>query len=448
VISCRIEYNGRDYIDQFQPGSRNTGISNQYEECVIAPFNKQQINDYIQQYINIFQSPWGLDQYNQAFQQTQNLLDLVTNPFLLRLAMETLPDLVGSDTDLKSKQFTRAMLYDQFVTRWIKRAIKRRNQMCLDTQDQKELLTLSRLGFVEQSISYLKELSTAIYKYQNGNPSINGSKAQWKKGFFDERDLQQELLREATLIVRSGKEYKFYHKSILEYGLSLAIYDPDNCELSEDLIDYYTTIQPNTNYETLKQPQELASDINRLLDSPLRTRNLVLEPSIIQFLVDRVRYDNVFKGQLLSVIRHSKLNDTIQFGGSNAITILVKSGVQFNGADLRGIRIAEADLSYGVFDSVQLQESDLQNCNLQNIWFRSADLSESLMEGVRFGEWPYLLENCEVYCCAYSPNGKVLAVGLSDGCISLYDSFKWNKIQTIRGHSNSVASVAFSSDGN
>jgi hypothetical protein len=61
VINFRIEYNGRDYIDQFQPGSRNTRLSNQYEECVIAPFNKQQINQYIQQYISICHSAWEFD---------------------------------------------------------------------------------------------------------------------------------------------------------------------------------------------------------------------------------------------------------------------------------------------------------------------------------------------------------------------------------------------------
>jgi hypothetical protein len=233
VISCRIEYNGREYVDQFQPGTRNKGVSNLYQECVIAPFNNHQIDEYIQLYIDICQPPWGLDQYNHAFRQIQNLLDLVTNPFLLRLAMETLPDLVGSETDLGSTSLTRVMLYDQFVIRWIRRAIIRRNEMQLDAQDQRELSILSRQDIVEQSIEYLKELSIAIYKHHNGNPSINRAKAEWKKGFFEEGDLRQELLREATLIIRTGKEYKFLHKSVLEYVLSLAIYDP----ASQDIYD-------------------------------------------------------------------------------------------------------------------------------------------------------------------------------------------------------------------
>jgi hypothetical protein len=286
---------------------------------------------------------------------------------VLRLAIETLPELVGSDTDLKSTPITRATLYDEFVTSWIKRAIARRNEMCLDTQDQKQFMTLSRLGFIEQSTNYLKELSVAIYKYQNGNPSINShSKAAWKKEFFDEEDLQQEFLRESTLITRVGKEYKFLHKSILEYGLSLSIYDPfsqETSDLPDELINYYTSITPKTMNETSDQPKGLLEKINLLLDSPLKTRNLVLKPSVIQFLVDRIQGDKLFKSQLLSVIQQSKFDKNIQYGAANAITILAKAGVQFNSTDLRNIRIAGADLSYGVFDSVQLQESDLRNCN-------------------------------------------------------------------------------------
>jgi hypothetical protein len=285
---------------------------------------------------------------------------------------------------------TRAMLYDEFVTHWIKRAISRRNEMCLDTQDQKEFMSLSRLGFIEQSINYLKELSVAIYKYQDGNPSINNnSKAAWKKEFFDEGDLQQEFLRESTLITRVGKEYKFLHKSILEYGLSLSIYDPfsqESKDLREELINYYSSITSTTMHSTSNQPFELLENINLLLGTSLKSRNLVLEPSVIQFLVDRVGHDQVFKGQLLSVIQQSKSNENIQHAAANAITILVKAEISFNNANLNGIRIQGADLSYGLFDSAELHGSDLRKSNLQNIWLRSADLSGSFMDGVQFKE--------------------------------------------------------------
>jgi hypothetical protein len=93
IISCRTKYNGKDYIDQFQPDSRNNaGVSKQFQECVISPFNKQQINEYIQQHISICKPSWGFEKYEQAFQQIPNLFDLVTNPFLLRLAVEILPE--------------------------------------------------------------------------------------------------------------------------------------------------------------------------------------------------------------------------------------------------------------------------------------------------------------------------------------------------------------------
>jgi predicted NACHT family NTPase len=119
IISCRIEYigSGKNYVNQFQPGTRNNaGISDQFQEYIVAPFNKQQISEYIQQYISICKPTWGLEKYEEAFQKIPNLLDLITNPSLLRLSIETLQELVDSNTSLKSTPITRAMLYDQFVT--------------------------------------------------------------------------------------------------------------------------------------------------------------------------------------------------------------------------------------------------------------------------------------------------------------------------------------------
>ncbi|CAO3569248.1 unnamed protein product [Mortierella alpina] len=133
-----------------------------------------------------------------------------------------------------------------------------------------------------------------------------------------------------------------------------------------------------------------------------------------------------------------------QQAAANAITVLVRAGVSFNGADLSAIKIPGADLSGGQFDSVQLQGADLRNTNLRNIWLRQADLSNVQMEDVRFGEYPYLEEDSRVLSCAYSPDGKTLALGLGGGTISLYDTATWEKTRTLSGHTNRVRTVVFS----
>ncbi len=132
---------------------------------------------------------------------------------------------------------------------------------------------------------------------------------------------------------------------------------------------------------------------------------------------------------------------------ANSLTLLVQSGIQFNGADLRGIRIPGADLSYGLFDSAQLQGADLRNSNLCSSWLRQANLSGAQMEGVQFGEWPYLTEESYVLSCAYSPDGKHCAVGLENGTISVYSTLDWQKIHTLEGHTGRVLSVVYSPSG-
>ena len=53
----------------------------------------------------------------------------------------------------------------------------------------------------------------------------------------------------------------------------------------------------------------------------------------------------------------------------------------------------------------------------------------------------------EVYCAAYSPDGKILATGSQDRTVKLWDSATGRERVTLRGHSNDVDAVAFSPDG-
>ncbi|UUM22117.1 WD40 repeat domain-containing protein [Mycoavidus sp. SF9855] len=159
-----------------------------------------------------------------------------------------------------------------------------------------------------------------------------------------------------------------------------------------------------------------------------------------------VHQDAQLKEKLLNWVERSKTEE-VQTIAANALTLLVKAGVQFNHQDLKGIRVPGADLSYGVFDSVQLQGADLSGVNLSGSWLRQANLSETKMEGVRFGEWPYLQEKGEVHFCAFSPNGKACAVGLHDGTINVYKTSSWEKICTLQGHTTRVTSVAYSPSG-
>jgi WD40 repeat protein len=51
-----------------------------------------------------------------------------------------------------------------------------------------------------------------------------------------------------------------------------------------------------------------------------------------------------------------------------------------------------------------------------------------------------------VYSVAFSPNGKQVVSGSHDKMVRLSDAVTGAALQTLKGHSNSVTSVAFSQD--
>ncbi len=457
VISCRSEYIGLDYRDLFQPTDGNQQADSAlFQEAVITPFSMEQIQKYIKQYVSVIRPLWQESDYLQALKDIPHLQDLVKNPFLLTLSLEVLPRLVDLRKTFSTVRLSRVALYDQFVEQWLERGKKRLGKKELTGSEKKAFESLADEGFTQNGIIFLKNLSAAIYEHQAGNPVVEYShfkdKETWKEAFFSRED-EKHLLREALPLNRSGNQYRFIHRSLLEYGVARAVFEPQDGERAKKAVFKQTLARRGSDssilsFESQTTSKEAATAVEQpILDSPLAKKNFVGEPSILQFLVERVQQEPLFKQQLLAVIERSKTDKEARKAAANAITILVRAGVPFNGADLRGIQIPGADLSEGEFDSAQLQGADLRKVNLRAIWLRQANLSGAQMTGVRFGEWPFLQEKGGVLACAYSPDGGACAVALSNGNINVYDTSSQEKIHTLSGHADAVRSVAYASQG-
>ncbi|KAF9356607.1 hypothetical protein BGX26_004997 [Mortierella sp. AD094] len=454
IISCRSEYVGLDYRDRFQPGDRNQSTNlAQFQEAVISPFSKSQIKDYIKTYVDLKAPLWEEKDYQEVFDQIPSLQELVKNPFLLSLSLEVLPRVIDPDKILSSTKFTRVTLYDEFVAQWLERNKKRLSESDLSRQEKKAFESLSDEGFTLNGMTYLKDLSAAIYEKQGGNPVVEYSKTRdegtWKDRFFGRED-EKQILRDACPLSRSGNQFRFMHRSILEYGMSRAIYEPQEragVELEPKASEKRRgSVSSAFSFELEGAIEEVV--VNTMhgpdLNSPLAKRNFVRETSILQFLQERVQQEPIFKDQLIAFIENSKTDKRWRLAAANAATILVRAGVQFIGTDLKDIKIPGADLSHGVFDSAQLQGADLRKVQLRSSWLRQADLSAARMDGAVFGELPLLQEDSPVYICIYSPDGRTFAIGLKNGTISLYDTSNWEKIHTLKGHADTVDSIVYS----
>ncbi|KAG0287727.1 hypothetical protein BGZ96_008380 [Linnemannia gamsii] len=374
VISCRTQYLVQDYRSRFMPEgvSHYTSLAlDRFQEAVIAPFSKQQIENYVEQYVPLEPRTWTTKDYMDKLTTIPNLLDLVRNPFLLTLSLEALPRLTEGENDFSTIKITRVQLYDTFVRHWLAVNSRRLQRSVLSGEDRGVLDQLLDAGFVSMGIEYSATLAAAVFEHQDGNPVVQyvhiKDKSSWRAEFF-RPDPEVRMLRDSSPIARTGNLYRFIHRSMLEYFFSLTIFGP-------------SVLGDNNGYAS--QHARCITE-SQLLDinGPLFKRNLLSESSVIQFLCERVKQHPDFQKQLLSVIEQSKSNPTVTTAAANAITILVRGEVRFNSADLRGIRIPCADLSDGQFDSAQFQGADLTGVTFSRGWLRQAAFSDALVDGV------------------------------------------------------------------
>lgn len=423
VISCRTQYLGQDYRSRFQPQPLDRyqqTMVDDFQEAVVAVFSRAQIQQYVEEYVKNLPSvdilldkpTWTVEEYMDKLVNIPSLLDLVSNPFLLILALEALPTVTASTKDLSTITITRVQLYDIFVKRWLKANRRRLEESPLSDDERLELDLLIEDNFLYHGIKFQKDLATAIFIDHAKNPVVKYThfyeKNTWKVAFFGPEG-QAKLLRESSTVVRSGASFRFLHQSFLEYFYSRTIYDPLDYGLEAD------------------------GDLNEREPGPdlmtcLAQMNIVEEPSILQFLAQRVEADATFMNQLFGAINDSKTDASVSQASANAISILVKAGVQFSGVDLRSIRIPGADLRGGNFDSADFEGADLSDVNMSRAWLRLANFSNARMAGVQFGELPCLIAFLPATNCAFSFDGKLLAVAVMGDAFIVYDTDTWKPI--------------------
>lgn len=412
IISSRPEYLGSNYQYIFHPSGERTA----FQEYQLAPFSGKTIEQYVDQYKKAHpEGSWSAEQYKEALKQG-GLKELVGNPFLLKIMLSVLPEL-SKVLKEKDQHFTRLALYDQFVKSWFERSRDRLRRIQLKEDERKAFNRLSEEGFGEHSVAFSKRFSVAMYQAQKvavTYSAANRSESQNWEPFLGSDNEETRLLRFNAPLSRQGNQYRFIHKSLQDYFVARALWEE---------LDVHNSI-------------DRSSCFNRL--------NIVNDPAVLQFLSERVQQEGELKERLLWLVNRTKEESEFAMGSANAMTVLVRAGVQFNGMDLKGIRIPGADLSNGVFDSAKLQRADLTNVNLCNSWLRGANLDGAQMGGVKFGEWPLLQEESEVFCCAYSPDGETFASGLKNCGISVYKTSNWEKLWTLQAHSEAVTKVVYS----
>ncbi|KAG0311138.1 hypothetical protein BGZ97_012055 [Linnemannia gamsii] len=458
VITCRNTYLGRNYQGRFYPlgdDKYHGKPSELFEEATIVPFSESDIQDYVNQHVlhTAPQEPFAAipaSRYDETWKKLSaipNLMNLVTNPFLLSLALGALPSLAIDPLDPAKNKATRLELFDRFVDEWIRINICRLQQSNLSQKDRTAFNSLLDEGYSWYVKDFSKRLAVAMHENQKGDLVVKFSRRHnepWKTEFFG-AEIETTLLREVSPLSRYGSLHWFIHKSLFDYFRSLVLYDPD--ESYEDGLDgggddshgggghsfsngnqglsgnmsgnsglpgangtstsggstgdsssgsseSNNSSSGSNNFsagsnsssegthgvpengegsrqgkESYRSRRKASTNNSRASTSSnlFSKENLLEDPDVLEFLVERAHSDPRFRERLLSTIKQSKASPVPSLAAANAIAILVRSGEQIDSVDLTGIRVPSDYVSEKYKELAKLSDNYVADATLQAI---------------------------------------------------------------------------------
>ncbi|KAF9146263.1 hypothetical protein BGX30_002519 [Mortierella sp. GBA39] len=483
IVSCRNAFLGRDYQCRFYPlgdDKYHDKSSELFKEATIVPFQQSDIQEFVKKYVLDFanQEPSdnpstpSFNDYWEKLGAIPNLMRLVSNPFLLTLALRALPLLSIDPQDLAKNKATRLQLYDDFVNKWIRINIARLQRSKLSQEYRSVFDSLLNDGFAWCVKDFSKRLAGAMHEHQRGNLVVQFNHRHnepWKIEFFGQ-EIDSTLLRESSLLSRAGFRHWFIHKSLFDYFRSLVLYDPDETDDDDpdgdwggphggggggnsfgDGGDYLFDDgdfnggdgnlsgrnvistsssggsaasgsgepmgsssgltgassessggndgsngsnggsadsnggspsgnsalmggnggsggkdgpsgnggSPHQGKDSYRSRRKASKNKSRPSSDPFSTQNLLEDPEVLEFLVERAQSDSRFRKRLLSVIEQSEASSVPSLAAANAITILFKSGNRFQDTIVDGVPILSDYMSTatGSTEPVQFPES-------------------------------------------------------------------------------------------
>lgn len=334
------------------------------ELVYIPPFNEVQIGDYFTQYrIKVLQREFN---YQKELKKYPGMLELISSPITLAQAAQILPQLpslsLGKDP-VQAREWTRTDFY----------AISMRlNFNSAKVRLNNNQGTLPGVSLDQAFLNYSTQLALAIYFNENLDRFVT-------------EDLDTILVRQvAPVDHHSLAVIAFRHMSYQEYFVA--------CGLVEELLD--------------KDPIYW------------KKKKIVGENSIILFIVERInQLPEELKTsciyQLFALVFATRVDKSTatKNAATNAITLLNKLNIAFNGMDLSGLDIEGSDLLQIVADNAWFVNTNLNDVRLARGSLRKTNFSNASMKNTDLGELSYITTPNIITYITYSPNNEFIAVG-------------------------------------
>jgi uncharacterized protein YjbI with pentapeptide repeats/energy-coupling factor transporter ATP-binding protein EcfA2 len=268
----------------------------------------------------------------------------------------------------------------------------------------------------------------------------------------------------AMLKVQKSNVFEFEHKSFMDYFLSCATVR----DLREKVYEAFDGFDENTetvhglDFRSLSPFRESQADagiftnvntLSKLVPALKESLiNTVLQREVLVFLSEHAKLstDWMIDALFLCVYTSRVDNSEVERAASNAMTVLnLARPISFSRMDFSSIRIPYAELQSSMCSQTVFTDADLSGANFRNACIDGADFRGADLSTISLGEiLPMLKGHTDgVTSVAFSSDGKTIVSGSYDKTVRMWDVESGEQTKELKGHTAFVTSVAFSPDG-
>ncbi len=480
LVTCRSHFfqTLQDQLNALSGRQREVVSREDYLWVTLLPFSGEQVEAYFTQVFS--DDPDQALRVIEMLDQVHNLRELSSRPYNLKLIQDQLEQIEAIHRE--GGQVGVAELYEGMVEQWTQRdspkhRLKKEHKLLLM---ERLALRLWRSG--EKSLVYtdledwlLDELAAEPRWQLNYRAYLNRENG---------LDILQEDLRNASFLVRQGEDrFRFAHSSIMEFFLARALHRalvegrPEVWALpsiSPETLDFLGGLIAGRQTDSCLQSmavlragyREQTSEL--ILSYTLRA----LEKSYPGAVFDGFRLPGAMLRGLRVEMRDSRVSSwrNVDLRGAHL------DGCRFKGVDLSGACLDDADLARGLFDDCRLDRVTARGADLSGTVFHrclapSTDFSEATLYRSQWlggGGYPVpdsldsqpstLLVDGEkqrppdaeaisvaghiVTGVAIHPSGDWFVSGSFDHTLKIWEPITGECLQTLSGHSGDVTCVA------
>jgi hypothetical protein len=364
IFSCRSEQLRRPAEALFPLGGRRVNT------LYLVPFAPSQIRAYTAKFVLSCPFKWSEAQYAHHLKAMEGVQQLIREPFVLNLVLQSLPALV-QQRGAEGRWLRRSVVYEQFVKNWF----EREKTKFIEAEDDIKVL-FRWFSWNLASTMWMEGIQVALGDIAEG---YNAFQDLFSGGERNRKGLKGSPLKR----VDNNKNYMFIHKTFQEFFASEMLL----VELEKGIGCVDVDAKGSAKWKkpvTLDQVQ-----VSMWSQYTINKRQLAYpaDASMIRFMSDRVAYgaNASLEQALKNLVLASRDHPELQVAAANALTVLVAANVSMCGQDLRGIRVPGAYLAGGLFERTQFQGSDLRKVCFANCELNYANLTNCNLDEVEMG---------------------------------------------------------------